>query len=179
LGLNGNNFTMLNNTLSNASPYTILLSNSHTTFGGAGNDSNFGPSTAFLNVVGATSANASFRIGRMLSGGTPSAPNSGDMWNDGSNIQLGQVGLGIPSGAKFNIGTTGSAPSAGTGSLVSGVASINTTGISVNSLIFLQDTGGGVNIGSLYITAKTASVGFSIASTNALDTSTFNWYFIN
>lgn len=73
----------------------------------------------------------------------------------------------------------GSNATMGTGTLVGGTATISTTKVTANSRIHVTDTGGGVlaNIGALYAPTASIVVGtsFVVSSSNALDTSTFNW----
>jgi len=82
-------------------------------------------------------------------------------------------------GNKINI-TTGTNASAGTGTLVAGTATISTTAVTANSLVFLTDTSASLtNLGSLSVSAKSAGTSFTVISTNILDTATFNWFIIN
>ena len=74
--------------------------------------------------------------------------------------------------------TTGTNKSAGTGTLSSGTATINTNQVTANSLIFIQYTSCS-SCGSTYISAKTAGTSFVVTSTNGSDASTFNWWIIN
>lgn len=71
----------------------------------------------------------------------------------------------------------GSNATMGTGTLSGGTLVVSTTKVTASSRIFLTDTGGGVlaNIGALYISARSAGTSFTVSSSNALDTSTFNW----
>lgn len=68
----------------------------------------------------------------------------------------------------------------GSGTLAGGTLVVNTTKVTASSRIFLTDSGGGVlaNIGSLYISARTAGTSFTVSSSNALDTSTFSWMIV-
>lgn len=82
-------------------------------------------------------------------------------------------------GNKLNI-TTGTNASAGTGTLTGGTVTISTTAVTSSSLIFLTDTASSVtNVGSLTVSSKSAGTSFTVTSTLALDTSTFNWFIIN
>jgi hypothetical protein len=78
---------------------------------------------------------------------------------------------------KINV-TTGTNKSAGTGTLASGTATISTTQVTANSLIFIQYTSCS-SCASTYISAKTAGTSFVVTSTNGSDASTFNWWIIN
>jgi hypothetical protein len=80
-------------------------------------------------------------------------------------------------GGKINI-ATGSNASAGTGTLSSGSATINTTAVTASSLIFITPTSNS-SLGTPYISAKTASTSFTVTSTNGSDASTFNWLILN
>lgn len=81
-------------------------------------------------------------------------------------------------GNKIKIGT-GSNASVGTGTLSGGTATISTTAVTANSLIFIQYTGTLTNSGQLTISSKTAATSFVVTSTNASDANTFNWWIIN
>jgi len=75
---------------------------------------------------------------------------------------------------------TGTNATMGTGTLASGTATINTTKITASSKVFITDAGGGVlaNIGSLSVGTVTAGTSFVVNSSNALDSSNFNWIII-
>lgn len=95
-------------------------------------------------------------------------------------VSTGNLTLGT-AGNKISI-TTGSNASAGTGTLVGGSATISTTAVTANSLIFVTDTAISLtNVGTL--TVPTASIiagtSFVVKSTNILDISTFSWLIIN
>lgn len=80
---------------------------------------------------------------------------------------------------KLNI-PTGSNASAGTGTLSGGTVTISTTAVTASSLIFLTDTASSItNVGALTVSAKVAGTSFTVTSTLALDTSTFNWLIVN
>ncbi len=90
----------------------------------------------------------------------------------------GNVNL-LSAGNKLLI-ATGSNASVGTGTLVGGTVTISTTAVTANSLIFLQDTASSItNVGTLTVSSKSAGTSFTVTSTLALDTSTFNWLIIN
>lgn len=96
----------------------------------------------------------------------------------GQNTTItGNLTLGT-AGNKLSI-TTGTNASAGTGTLSSGTATINTTAVTASSLIFLTDTSNGANLGTLSVGTKTAGTSFVVNSSNALDAATFNWLIIN
>lgn len=72
----------------------------------------------------------------------------------------------------------GSNARTGSGTLSGGTLAVANTSVTTNSRIYVQDTGGGVlaNIGALYIASQTAGTGFTVTSSNALDTSTFTYW---
>jgi hypothetical protein len=75
---------------------------------------------------------------------------------------------------------TGSNAQAGTGTLVGGTVTISTTAVTASSLIFVTDTSSTItNVGTLTVSSKSAGTSFTVTSTLALDTSTFNWLIIN
>jgi hypothetical protein len=88
----------------------------------------------------------------------------------------GDIGIGTL-GKTLRI-ATGTNASKGTGTLVGGSVTINTNAVSSISDVFITDTGGGANIGSLYVSAVSANTSFTVSSTNGLDVSTFNWVLI-
>lgn len=70
----------------------------------------------------------------------------------------------------------GSNATMGTGTLSGGTLVVSTTKVTANSRIFLADQGGTVtNIGSLYVSARSAGTSFTVSSSNVLDASTFAW----
>jgi hypothetical protein len=75
---------------------------------------------------------------------------------------------------------TGSNARVGSGTLAAGTLAVPNTSVTANSLILVQNTGGGVlaNVGALFIASQTAGVGFTVTSSNAADTSTFKYFII-
>lgn len=99
--------------------------------------------------------------------------------NAAPTVELDVVG-DIKTSGKLNVTTGNANSSAGIGTLSGGTATIATTAVTTNSLIFLTDTGASLtNVGALSVTSKTAGTGFTVGSTNVLDSSTFNWLLIN
>jgi hypothetical protein len=90
----------------------------------------------------------------------------------------GQVSV-LTAGKGFSI-KTGANCKMGSGTLVAGTATISTTAVTASSKIFVTDAGGGVlaNIGSLSVGTIVANTSFVVNSSNALDTSNFNWLII-
>jgi hypothetical protein len=70
----------------------------------------------------------------------------------------------------------GSNAKIGTGTLSSGTVTISNTAVTANSQVQVTDTGSSItNVGSLQVSSQTAGTGFTVNSTNVLDTSTFNY----
>ena len=74
----------------------------------------------------------------------------------------------------------GSNARSGTGTLVAGTVTIANTSITANTRVQITGNGGGVaaNFGALYRSAIVAGTSFTVKSTNALDTATFDWLLI-
>lgn len=123
--------------------------------------------------VGGTNNQIQFNSQNILSGLSSLTFNTGNLTMFG-NYQISSAGGLIQV-------KEGSNASMGTGILVSGATTINTTVVTAQSRIFISDEGGGVvaNIGALYISSKTAGSNFTVASVNILDTSTFAWLIVN
>lgn len=83
-------------------------------------------------------------------------------------------------GNKLNI-AVGTNASAGTALLAAGTITVSTTAVTANSLILLttQASGTLANLGTHYISAKTAGTSFVISSSNILDNSTVAWLIVN
>lgn len=70
----------------------------------------------------------------------------------------------------------GSNATMGTATLVGGTVVVNTTKVTASSRIFLETQGGTItNIGTLYVSARTAGTSFTVSSSNVLDASTVAW----
>lgn len=198
---NGNKWLKVNSTASaiggfaitnNVSGSTVTLANdntgnSNTLFKGAGTGFvAFRPGTDNTNAfqvqqAGGTSfASFDSTNQRLAIGGTTPVTTldvRGTVTSTGENI-TGNLSL-TTAGNKISI-ATGSNASAGTGTLTGGTVTISTTAVTANSLIFLTDTASSItNVGTLTVSAKSAGVSFTVTSTLALDTSTFNWLIIN
>lgn len=85
----------------------------------------------------------------------------------------------ITAGKGFQV-KGGSNARIGSGTLVGGTLAVANTSVTANTAIFLTDQGGGViaNIGSLYVASQTATTGFTVTSTNPIDTSSFKYLLI-
>lgn len=67
----------------------------------------------------------------------------------------------------------------GTGTLASGTVTISNAAVTSKSVIFLTDTTSSItNLGALTISSQTAGTGFTVKSSNILDTSTFNYMIV-
>lgn len=96
---------------------------------------------------------------------------SGDLQAQ-ANLIVNTVGKGL-------LIKEGTNATMGTATLSSGVVTVSTTAVTANSRIFITDNGGTItNIGSLYISARTAGTSFVITSTNVLDASTVAWMIV-
>ncbi len=79
----------------------------------------------------------------------------------------------------LNVVESGSAPTMGIATLSSGTNTVSTTAVTANSRIFLSIDGGTLtNIGTTYISARTAGTSFTISSSNVLDASNVAWILI-
>jgi hypothetical protein len=78
-----------------------------------------------------------------------------------------------------SIGTTGTGATMGIATLVAGDATVNTTAVTANSVIFLtRQTASGSPLGHLHISARTAGVSFTITASGGGETSTIAWLII-
>jgi hypothetical protein len=75
---------------------------------------------------------------------------------------------------------SGSNARVGSGTLSGGTLIVANTSVTANSMILVQNTGGGVlaNVGALFVASQTASTGFTISSSNVLDTSSFKYLIV-
>lgn len=89
----------------------------------------------------------------------------------------GDIGIGT-AGKKLRY-KTGTNAAAGTGTLSGGTVTISTTAVTSSSLVFVTLTNSGTtNVGSLTVSAIVNGTSFTVTSTNASDTSTFNWFIV-
>lgn len=85
------------------------------------------------------------------------------------NAKINKVGSGL-------YVKEGTNATMGTATLSSGTVVVSTTKVTANSRIFLTTNGGTLtNIGSPYVSARTAGTSFTISSTNILDSSNVAW----
>lgn len=133
-------------------------------------------SGASLNFTGTGTINASTLGGATFAapgaiGGTTPASGAFTSVNATGNISTTVAGSGlvIKSGSNARIGTA---------TLSGGTVTVSNTSVTANTRVFLQDTSGSTtNVGSLTVTTSPGS-GFTVTSTLALDTSTFNWHLV-
>jgi hypothetical protein len=79
-------------------------------------------------------------------------------------------GIQVPEGANKTMGIA---------TLSSGTVTVNTTAVTANSRIFLTVNGGTLtNVGTPYVSARSAGTSFTITSTNASDASDVAWIII-
>jgi hypothetical protein len=124
----------------------------------------YGPDSAGICRAPATAGSSAFVCGMSI---------------DNTNTISAPVGLKLSATSSTLTLKTGSNARVGTGTLVGGALAVANTSVTANSYVFVQDTGGGVgaNIGALQVT-QSAGVGFTVTSTNALDTSNFRYFII-
>ncbi len=90
--------------------------------------------------------------------------------NGSVTIATAGYGLEIKEGSNAKMGLA---------TLSGGTVTVSTTAVTANSRIFLTDQGGTVtNLGSVYISARTAGTSFTISSTNILDASDVAWMIV-
>ena len=169
----GSNLTVMSQNISNIN--TSMVNMATGTFSSTSGTSAAVVIKPIYNQVSGTAANTDLLINRTETAVGNGAQNYIDCQVAGtSKFTIGRSG-------KIVVPTAGGAAVAGAGTLSGGTATISTTAVTANSLIFVTDTGGGVlaNIGSLYISAKSAGTSFTVTSTNVLDSSTFSFFIIN
>lgn len=89
-----------------------------------------------------------------------------------TDIKAGVVGKGL-------YVKEGTNATMGTATLSSGTVTVSTTKVTANSRIFITINGGTLtNVGSTYISARTAGTSFVISSTNILDASNVAWIIV-
>lgn len=96
---------------------------------------------------------------------------TGDVNASTGNLLASTIGKGLQVKRGLNA-------KAGTVALVAGVAVVANTSVTANSLIFPASQVDGGTVGFLRISSKTNGVGFTITSSNILDTSTVAWTII-
>lgn len=102
---------------------------------------------------------------------TNSSPVSGQVWFDGTHMQVNLGGTTYQLDRPLE--TTGS------GTLVGGTVTISTTVVTASSKIFLTGTWtSSTSTGSLSANTIVAGTSFKVNSSNILDTETFNWLII-
>lgn len=97
---------------------------------------------------------------------------AGDLTATGGNVIIGTAGKGLQV-------KTGSNARAGTATLASGTATVANTSVTANSLIFVTDVDATIaNTGYLAVSAKVVGTSFTVTSSNATDSGTFNWLIV-
>lgn len=112
--------------------------------------------------------------------GTTLTATLGNITATNGNLVLGTAGNKIVSTSVATT-TTGGANSFGSVALVGGTATVATTAVTANSLIFLTSQAlGTVAVASgLAVTAKTPATSFVITASQVTDTSTIAWLIVN
>lgn len=133
--------------------------------------------TGAVNIGNATGNTA---VTGSLTASTSLTATLGNITATNGNVVLGTAGNKIVS---TSVGTTtaAGANSFGSVALVGGTATVATTAVTANSLIFLtcQALGTVVIASGLCVSAKTASTSFVITASQATDTSTIAWFIVN
>lgn len=136
--------------------------------------------TTTLTAGSSLAVTTSATVGTSLGVGTTITATLGNITATNGNVVLGTAGNKILS---TSVGTTTSAGANSFGSvaLSSGAATVATTAVTANSLIFLTCQAlGSVSVASgLTVTAKTASTSFVITASQGTDTSTIAWFIVN
>jgi hypothetical protein len=138
----------------------------------AGTSNTGGANFAIAGSVGTgTGAGGLINFQNAIAGTTASTQNA--------LVTVAQIG---PAGVQFPLsyGVTwkgGSNARIGSGTLASGTLAVANTSITANSHIIITDTTAGAltNVGSLVVVSRTAGTGFTVSSSNPLDTSTFDY----
>ena len=103
-----------------------------------------------------------------------------DSANGGVNVRaLGGNGFTLAANTKLSSPVSQAGSIVGSVALVAGAATVATTSVTANSLIYLSRTSLGGAAGFLDISAINAGEDFSIASASGTDTSTVAWLIIN
>lgn len=96
----------------------------------------------------------------------------GDITASKGNVVIG-AGFGL------TVGTAAGAPRVGSGTLSGGTLAVFNSSITANTMIILVSKGtGATNVGALSVSARINSVNFTVLSTNASDSSTFDWMLV-
>jgi hypothetical protein len=114
---------------------------------------------------------------RILSGGNVGVGNTNpaSLFNVGTAFSVD--GSGNAKCVSLDI-TAGTNTKTGSGTLVAGTVTISNTSVTANSKIFVTPTANSANSGALAVTAKTAGTSFVVKSSNAADTSTFDYFIL-
>lgn len=121
--------------------------------------------------------------GRLQWGGGTTPPDV-NIFRDGSTrlhttnsfVSEGDIQLDVAGGG-LNI-REGTNARMGTATLVAGTATVNTTKVTANSRIFLDNQALGGTAGFLRVSARTAGTSFTITSSSGTDTSTVAWMIV-
>ena len=168
----------------------------YTSLGGSGTVWSYVNDTAKDNYLGGDNSKAYFGTGTNTLGSFTGAPGDAYIAYDGTNLVINPKSIG--SGAVSMTGNAmvagdltlttagnghyvkeGTNATMGLATLSSGSATVNTTKVTANSRIFLtiQDPNGGT-IGTVYVSARTASTSFTITSTSGSDVSKVAWLIV-
>lgn len=115
-----------------------------------------------------------------LTAGTTITATLGAITATNGNFVLGTAGNKVISTSVATT-TTGGANSFGSVALVGGTATVATSAVTANSLIYLtcQALGTVIIASALAVTSKSANTNFVITASDATDTSTIAWFIVN
>jgi len=98
--------------------------------------------------------------------------------NAGGNLTTDDSFVLAAAGTGIQIKEGGAAARSGTATLVAGTVTVNTTGVTANSRIYLTAQTSGAAPGALRISARVAGTSFTITSTSGTDTSLVAWLIV-
>lgn len=128
--------------------------------------------TAFIHAAGATTSNASIRVG---SGTAPTSPNQGDLWNDGTNLFFYSSSQKNAVASNFSI-----AAPATTGTMTTTLTNVSTVTITPTGSCTFNASGGIAGSDCTFVittsgtSAFTLTWGTNFKSTGTLSTGTVN-----
>lgn len=132
-----------------------------------------------LSTTTTLASGTTLAAGTSLTAGTTITATAGNITATNGNVVMSTAGnkLVVPATTT----TTGGAFAAGSVALVGGAATVNTSAVTANSLIFveLQALGTIPAPAAVGVTARTANTSFTITSNAGTDTSTYAWIIIN
>lgn len=125
-----------------------------------------------ISASGSIAAGTTLAAGTTVTGGTGVIATTGNLTASNGNLSLDTAGnkVIIATGSNASVGTSAA--------MTAGVVTVATTASSSTALIFYSRKVTGGTAGNVSITAQDGT-GFTLTSTSATETSTFNWWIIN